>query len=555
MKHTKILTLIVTFILILSMTACELPAGGVKNDFTPQYPDYGNYPQNTPSYSERVYVEPDADKINALLDEIIEKASDNTVGFNELNDLREEFYEYYYEVINSMQISEFEFYRDYSNTELQERNANITNLYNELDNRTFEMEKAVFSSKHKDKFIELYGEDYYDMIMAYEVKDEATLALEEKINNLTNEYDATEPVYDNYNRLAEIYIELVGLRNQLARQTLTADGVTYYDNYLDYSYAEVFGRTYTPDEIQQFRSYVIEELVPLSTYVYNHYSNAYANDKKINSDLIKEFMPTIIANTAPQMINSWDYMMQKGLYDFDALNNKVNTSFVSDMYAYGDGFMFIGDPTSLVSSLNTVIHEFGHYNAIFAEDDTKAGYAGSNYDLLETHSQGFELITLPAVSDLIDEKYNSIYKQSYIYNLVLNMVWSSLFNSAVDEFEYVIYNADPEDLTAKFVSNTFKTCFNKYWKHGSQYAFYEINHIYSVPGYCISYAVSAVFSAEIWSQENAVEKYLEVVSYGGTNTLEDVCYYTNLNSPLSLSTLQEVADHYETYLQQTFRWK
>ncbi len=553
MIKSRILTLVVTFVLLCLTTACNL--GGPKPDYFPEYPEYGNYPQNTPHYSERVYVEPDEEAIYALYDEILAKAGDKSTSFYELASLRNIFYVYYYEVINSMQIAQFEFYRDYSNKELRERNDNISNLYNELNNSTFEMEKAIFSSQYKDKFIEIYGQDYYDMIMDYEVKSEEILALEERITALTSEYDATEPTAVNASKLGQIYIDLVNARNELARKTLTQDGVTYYKNYMDYAYAEIYGRSYTPDQIHDFRSYVIAEIIPVSSYIYSNYRSDYGFDMRINDTVIKQYIPVIIKDTAPQMINSWNYMMQKGLYDFDFLENKLNSAFVSDMYAYGDAFMFVGDPTSLVYSLNTVIHEFGHYNAVFATDPSKEGANSSNYDLLETHSQAFELITLPAVSKLIESKYNKQYKNSYIFNLVLNMSWASLFNSAVDEFEYVIYNADPSELTYSFIYNTFKTCLNKYWKHGSSYNFYEIHHIYSSPAYCISYAVSAIFSAEIWSQENATQKYLEVVSYGGTNTLAYVCEQTGLSSPLLQETIVAVADHFEEYLYNTFRWE
>lgn len=554
MKRTKIFAVLITLVMIFSSFIACADFTPVR-DFIPQYPEYGNYPQGTPNYSERVYVEPDKEAIEKLRQEIMEKANDGVTTYRQILALREDFYVHYNQVITSTRIAQFEFYRDYSNEELSKRSQEIFSYANELNNKTIELEKVLFTSQHKDRMIKDLGQEYYDMIMREEVKDEETLNVENRINTLVTEYESTEPVYANYDKLANIYIDLVNERNAYARKLLKPDGETYYANYLEYAYLNTFGRSYTPDEVADFRSYVYELLVPVSYYTYGNMSNAYLVDKAINADVLKSIIPEIIKNTAPQMINSWDYMMQKGLYDFDILDNKLNSAFVAEITNYDDGFMFIGNPSSLVHSTSTVIHEFGHYNEIFAKDKNKEGNGSSNYDLLETHSQAFELITLPAVENVIKKKYGNSYKNSYVFNLILNFIWSSLFNSAVDEFEYIVYTADSETLTPSFISKTFKDCYKKYWPHDNSYSFYQVSHIYTDPAYCISYAVSAIFSAEIWTQENNVEVYLDVVSYGGSNSLQTVYEAIGIPSPLEKESIEQIANYYMQYLHNTFGWK
>ena len=73
------------------------------------------------------------------------------------------------------------------------------------------------------------------------------------------------------------------------------------------------------------------------------------------------------------MLPSWNYMTRLGLYDFTVDQNKMNTSFVTQFQAYGDGFMFINASGAFTQDVNTVLHEFAHYNAIFATEKNKEG--------------------------------------------------------------------------------------------------------------------------------------------------------------------------------------
>ena len=74
--------------------------------------------------------------------------------------------------------------------------------------------------------------------------------------------------------------------------------------------------------------------------------------------------------------------------------------------------------------------------------------------------------------------------------MMLNMAWSMLFNSAIDEFEYTVFNADPAMLNESYLNNTFNNIMKQYWPYGVGYSFYQIPHIFESPAYCISYATS-----------------------------------------------------------------
>jgi len=553
MKRFKIIALVVA--VLMSFSAFSGCFYEPERNYTPAYPEYGNYPINNPHYSERQYVEPDKEAIAECMDLVITLANDPS-AFDDMCEEREDFYGYYYEVLNSNSLARLDYYLNVKDEALGERQQAIYSYAIELNNQTFEMEKAIFNGVHGEKMREILGEDYYNMVMSYNVKDEAFLELEEKVNALTVEYGAlSSNNYADTDRLAEVYIELITTQNEIARRTVGPDGQPIYNNYFELSYAEIFGRDYTPDEAVGFRDSIKTNIGAFRDFVYGNYKSGYTADKTLSTKEIKNYMPKIINNTAPQMINSWNYMMERGLYDFEVSNTKMGTSFVTEFSAYDDAFLFLGARNSLLSDLNTVIHEFGHYNAVFGVDPEKAGESTSSYDLLETHSQAFELVSLPAVEKVLDNYYTQTYRESYIFNMMLNMAWSMLFNSAIDEFEYSVFTADPAILSKNYLSNSFSKIMNKYWPYGVGYEFYEIPHIFESPAYCISYATSLVFSSVIWGAENNVEKYLEVVSYGADHPLGYVVEQTGLSDPLAPETVANVGTHFIEYCAEYFGWK
>ena len=280
------------------------------------------------------------------------------------------------------------------------------------------------------------------------------------------------------------------------------------------------------------------------------YYSAYEADIKLDKNHIQDLMPQIIENTVPEMLESWEYMMDRELYNFDVSDTKANTSYVTTFTQYGDAYMFLNATGTLASDLPTLIHEFGHYNERFMSKEELSNDAVRSYDLAETHSQAFELITLDAVKQACSTgryaNVNMLYK-SYFYNQVINGLYSIISACAVDEFEYAIYNASPEELSASFFTQNFKS-----WKKNLPYFvtpnFYDIPHIYTSPGYYISYSVSMVFSAIIWASEDPVGNYVKVVEYGSNNYLSTVTEAVGLDYPMDVEAIQNVAKKYKAVI-------
>lgn len=531
MKNKKLLSLAIALVLCFSSFL-----GGCSYYFDARYPFFA------PDFSERKYVKPDETALYASIAKIKElcKQSGNS---DEIFSERTKLLYALYEASTSYTVKSIQCDLDVTNQAYAEEYNYIFSFLNKFTNEVKEVEKAILLSSYKDELIALTGEEYANEILSSATKSEVLLALEEKETKLILEYSS---LYSSAApaKMAEIYRELVITRNDIAALYVDEEGKPY-DNYLDYSYAQVFGRDYSPDEARSMRDAVAENLCELYLKLVaesHKYASAYTT--AVSESDLKSFAATIIRNTLKSASSSWNYMISKGLYDFTVSDTKSGSSYVTEFIAYGDGFMLIDAYGRLVIDLPSVIHEFGHYNALFNVDAQKEGNGTMNYDLAETHSQCFELLALDATEELFLSKGYDF--KSYSFIKMQNFVWALLSNSAFDEFEYAVYNADEASLSQDFFEKTFENAIEKYVPDCT-YEYYDIPHIMRTPGYCVSYVVSLLLSTEIAAMDNSLELYEGVLSYGSNHYLSDVCEPLGLANPLSEQTVRFVADYYKTF--------
>lgn len=537
MKKVKILVLmLLTFVFAFQATACVNESTAIDG----------------PHMSERVYERMDEEAIYGLFDEIyalLETEGNRTAIAHK----RDEFFNKYYAKTFTMNtLASINYDKDVASEYWQEESTWALTFAQKLQNDTLELEKAILSSPiYGDYFTSVLGEDYAASILVSETESEEQLALLAEIASLEADYSA-KYLENNIKEVISIYIQLVNLRNRYAQTKKDKNG-EYYKNYMDYAYAEVFGREYTPDEVASFRKSVKNHFASIRNKLYYNNDKNLSKDANVDTETLKNMMPEIINNTVPEMMSSWDYMMERELYDFEKSSHKANTSYVTSFYEYGDAFMFLDPSGKVINDLSTLIHEFGHYNENFM------GYYSNpdlmSYDLAETHSQAFELITLPSVENAMAQNFDNQYLyKSYVYNLMLNSVWAVMSNCIFDEFEYIVYNTDPANLTTSFLAKTFTNSWNAYWVSGSSYSFYDITHFFAAPAYCISYSVSLVFSAVIWASDNPIENYVAVVNQGTGNTLSNVYTIVGLDNPLASNTVSKVASKITSFCGETFGW-
>ncbi len=505
---------------------------------------FGTPTVDGPHMDERIYERMDEVAIDALLDEIyvLLEADGNC---DEVVLKRETlFNDYYMQAFTMNTLASINYDKDVTSEYWQEESVWALNFAQNFQNDVVKLEQAILSSEYYGEFFtDLLGEDYANSILVYETESDEQLQLLAQISELEAQYNMLY-VSEEYDAIPSLYVNLVKLRNQYA-QTKSDENGNKYANYMDYAYANIYGREYTPDEVSSFRGYVRKHFKDVRDHLLTFASNSAFNADATLRDEAKllSLLPAIINDSVPEAIKSYNYMVDHGLYDFSYSRKKANTSYVTSFSEYGDAFMFINPTSSVLSDVSTLVHEFGHYNEHFMADPRLEDDNLMSYDLAETHSQAFELITLDSVKKAFAKNFpdnRNLYK-SYAWNLLINSVWAVMSNCIFDEFEYTVYNADPADLTEDFVESSFNISWGHYWSSGG-YEFYDIPHFFSSPAYCISYSVSLVFSAEIWASENPVKNYVKAVKYGTGNTLSNVYTALNLDNPLSEEVIIDVAD-------------
>ena len=194
-------------------------------------------------------------------------------------------------------------------------------------------------------------------------------------------------------------------------------------------------------------------------------------------------------------------------------------------------------------SASTVAHEFGHYmNEIYNEDE----YSQS-FDLLETHSQGQEMLFLNYLSNHLE---GNAYKLVETYSLI-NVLQTIVLATQVDCFEQAVYlnqyaGPNSEEIMAdgKITADEYDKVYAGLSEYLGIEEDYRVDEYWryvtiSSPCYYISYAISGVNALQIYVNakkqgfESAKESYLKLFTYTDVDpemTTEEVLLYAGLTS-------------------------
>ena len=325
-------------------------------------------------------------------------------------------------------------------------------------------------------------------------------------------------------QMARIYTQIVRNRNRIAE-------INGYDNYADYTYELVFNRDYTSEDVQAIYTGVQDYIVPLSEELSSKESyNFKLMNLNLTADERMDRVEPVIERIHPELRYAWDYMRDHGLYDMDTSPTKMETGYTITLYTYGVPFIF-DQPYGNWNDIETVIHEFGHYNEMFHNEEMHALTSVHNTDVSEIQSQGLELLCL----DYAEEIYGSGCKDAVVNEVLSNMTESVISGCIYDEFQYRAFTYDGE-LNADVLNEMFCEISNKYGndytsESAEVYYWPEINHTFEQPMYYISYCTSALAALDILAmsehdRDAAIDCYMNLTTYHGEipfrETLADV---------------------------------
>jgi M3 family oligoendopeptidase len=404
----------------------------------------------------------------------------------------------------------------------------MTDEERELANR-----ETTLESKYRATVVENYttvidGEEYDADGLYYAFYRDHTISLE----------DYLKGNHEVYKPLADIYLEMIDVRNQIAK-------LNGYDNYADYAYAETYRRDYTVEEITAFREavkkYVAPALMEHTSWLPDVDADALPLDASAyTGEKVFDTLAPYFGKLSDELLESMTYVKEHGSYDLEPAPNKTGTAFSRNVYYYNMPYYF-SNASGTYQDLLTTIHEMGHNNNTYwsGQDWTDTS---SNIDTAEVHSQGLELLMTRYYPELFGTQADAVAQ-----NNAIDILYSVVQGCIHDELQCYAYTTP--NVTAEMLNQKYRQIAEDYSLVDSSdvrpemYGWYGIPHTFTSPMYYISYAVSAAGAFAFWEEAQddyfkAVDHYLEFVAMPGTVGFQDCFLETGMESPLSPSYIE-----------------
>ena len=460
----------------------------------------------------------------------------------------------------------------------EEADARISDVYDIM----MDGMKAAAGSSYKDDLSECFPDDsWVPYILSYEPYSEEELGNRSEAGSLVMDYyedsgydvsawvdgeewsfekyleteDMTEEqeekvltaLYQAENEiLGEYYLKLLKTRTETAR-------LAGYESYTGYAYEAVYDRDYEPEEIRSLQASVKEVIAPLYKALTEVRDDMETSDLATLGDgdmeqVLSDLRPQIGA-VSPFLEEAFDYLQTYKTYDADTSSLKRDMSYTIELPYYGSAMIF-SKMSGGCEDYRTMIHEFGHYNALFHyPENSMFTYSVSDVD--EVQSQGLELLFNSRWKEIFGEETGAYME----INTLTEILASVLSGMAMDEFEQTVY--DNPDMTLPEINALMKELMIGYGLYTSEadvYSWVETTHLFEQPFYYISYATSALAAFEIWMeyQDNpdlAVRKYLEITNYHGEYYFLDTLELCGIPDPLKEEEIRRIAAYLEEYLE------
>jgi len=287
---------------------------------------------------------------------------------------------------------------------------------------------------------------------------------------------------------AQLYIEYADYINK----TVQESGMS---NTQDYFY-QIYNRDYSYSDIERLGNSVKSIVRNYFNYAVNC-SRRCSNIPETRTTLVFddniEMLSRYASKVSDEAAASAALLKERGLY-FQG-GNPGSTDMTYTVYLFSLKIPVIYQYlTNSNTDFGTLVHEFGHFNAMYNSDEfiNYIEVAGDCIDIAELQSQGMTV--------LFTKYYENIYGE-YAMNMELYTLYNMLHTVAsaflVNDIErYVFENAG--SLTPDQVVEKFNELKNEY--EIINFRLSDINHIFEMPFYYISYGVSALAAFELWDE-------------------------------------------------------
>ena len=487
-------------------------------------------------FYKRKYSSYNQNKLEKLIDSIENKISREVSEVELINDL-EHFILEYENLINARLHINILSDLYLNNIYYQNENQKLDEFYLIIENKYREILKTLLKKEKYSQYVvdnlKLNEQDvsYFLDSVIYE---EDIIVLIQEESELENEYLTLSNNKDKLN----LYVNLVNIRNKISNKL-------GYSSYLDYVYKEVYSRNYTLKDASNLINNIFSSKILKKNYLYYSYLKNNSKNYYINEDDLLSSLDYIVT-FLPESKDIIKEFKTYGFYNFDFRTNKYKGSYNAHLNTKNKEQFILLNVNNNINDYLTLFHEFGHYLGGKLSESKKEGNK-FDLDIAEVHSQGLEYIMSNYFSSFLNEEE----RKELMSRLIFNALWTLYSSSVVNKFEEYVYLSLPskDQMIEKFdqliEDYLFPLHFGMEEEH---YLFTNINHIFTSPGYYISYLTSIIPSLVLWSNNdiNLVRKqYKTILSYGTSNDFIYVLNQVNLPSPFESESIKLIEKQIE----------
>ena len=301
-------------------------------------------------------------------------------------------------------------------------------------------------------------------------------------------YRVAEQVEKKFNEKAgPIYKKMVVLRNEFAN-------LRGYEDYVAYADEVEYTRDYTDEETRQLHEdvkAVMKEYLPLYR---NYYRNGYEYLPYMTNGQLLDTLCKYSEETCDTAGQAAKVLKEKNLYSIESGANRQPGGYTMELDKTDLPFIFITNSEG-ENVLPTLTHEFGHFTEFLNDEGDNILMDSDCIDLAEIASNGFEGLMTNYYDEIFPDQADSA-RHEIIDELMENI----LYGCMQDEFQREVYR-DP-DMTLQEMN---RLCARIYRDYGidsapEAYSWVFVTHMFEVPMYNISYAVSGLAAMQIWSR-------------------------------------------------------
>ncbi len=370
---------------------------------------------------------------------------------------------------------------------------------------------------------------------------------------------AAQRFHDDAPQLDEIYVEMVALRDRMARNAACAD-------YRDYAFKGYQRFDYTPQDCLAFHDSIEKVVVPavaqllaerrkkLGLSTLRPWDVAVDPDSrpplrpfKTDDELI-DGCAQIFHRVSGDLGKVFETLRQRSMLDLGSRKGKAPGGYQAMFAERRMPFIFM-NAVGTEGDVRTLLHEGGHaFHAWASRHEPLIAYRHAPIEFCEVASMGMECLALP-FTDIFYGDESRRARKRFFEEIVAFFPWMA----RVDAFQHHVYThvGDGIDkwkdqwqaLTKRFAPSVDWSGLESFDRH----SWHRKLHFFEVPFYYVEYGIAQLGALQVWRNScgdyaQAVNWYRNGLALGGARPLPELFEAAGLKFDFSEKTIRPLID-------------